>query len=275
MSDETSVLVFGIDELASAIAHKLHLDGHAVALHQPAPPTTIRRRMAFSDGWHDGSITFEGVEARRCDQSKHLLAGLGSGQFIPILADPLEDVMARWPWDVIVDVGAATRARDCVKDLAELTIGVGAGFIAHESCHLVIDTRGRDPGAILRHGSVDSFEPQRDDPFADACLVLSEKGGPFHVSRFIGETVNPGDLLGFAGTRALEAPVAGRLRGLARDGAVLESGDAAADIATSPRAEVVGMCKRDRLVARSVAFVIEMERGGWEPVSLESLISKP
>jgi xanthine dehydrogenase accessory factor len=275
MSDELSVLVFGIDELASAIAHKLHLDGHAVALHQAPAPTTIRRRMAFSDGWHDGSVTLDGVEARRCDQSKPFLAGLSSGQFIPILADPLEDAMARWPWDIVVDARPADGGRERIKDLAELTIGVGAGFVAGETCHFVIDTRGRDPGAILRHGSMAKPSPKRDDPFADACLVVNEEAGPFHVSRFIGESVSRGDILGFAGTRALEAPIAGRLRGLARDGAQLESGCAAADIATSPRAEVVGMCLRDRLVARSVAFVIEMERGGWEPVSLESLISKP
>ena len=51
MSDETSILVLGMDELASAVARKLHLAGHAVAIHQPTPPRTnspahgFRRRL--------------------------------------------------------------------------------------------------------------------------------------------------------------------------------------------------------------------------------------
>ncbi len=273
--NETSVLVLGLDEQASAIARKLHLDGHAVALHQPSAPTTIRRRMGFADAWYDGSVTFEGVEAKRCDRRKDLLAGLRSRQFIPILPGGFNEVTARWPWDVIIDARAVdARAGQLSMELAGLTIGIGAGFIAGLTCHLVIDTRARDPGAVLRDGCMGPALAH-DDPYADGMFVRSTKDGVFHVSRFIGETVAPGDVLGFIATRAIEAPIAGRLRGLARDGAILEKDVAVAEIATSPNAEVAGISKRDRLVARSVAFVIEVERGGWEPISLESLFSKP
>lgn len=276
MTEETSVLVFGMDERASAIARKLHLDGYAVALHQPSPPTIIRRRMAFADAWYEGSVTFEGVEARRSDKTKDFLAGLRSGQFIPILWHNFDEVTERWPWDVLVDaLPASGRARPPLKNLADLSIGVGPGFVAGETCDIVIDTRAGDPGAILRSGSIAEPELPRDDPYADGTLVYSPEGGLFQVSRFIGETVNPGDVLGFVGTTAVEAPASGRLRGLARDGAALAKGAAVAEVAASSSAEVVGICKRDRLIARSVAFVIEMERAGWAPVSLESLFLKP
>lgn len=276
MTEETSVLVFGMDELASAIARKLHLDGHAVALHQPSPPTVIRRRMAFADAWYEGSATFEGVEARRSDKAKDFLAGLRSGQFIPILWHNFDEVTERWPWDVLVDARpAGGRARQALKNLADLSIGVGPGFIAGETCDIVIDTRAGDPGAVLRTGAIDEPVMPRDDPFADGTLVYAPEGGLFQVSRFIGETVNEGDVLGFAGATSITAPATGRLRGLARDGAALGKGAPVAEIAASPTADVVGICKRDRLVARSVAFVIEMERAGWTPISLESLFLKP
>ncbi len=276
MTEETSVLVFGMDELASAVARKLHLDGLAVAIHQPAPPTTIRRRMAFADAWYEGSATFEGVEARRSDKAKDFLAGLRSGQFIPILWHSFDEVTERWPWDVLVDaLPPSGRARRPLKNLADLSIGVGPGFIAGETCDIVIDSRAGDPGAVLRAGSIGEPQLPRDDPFADGTLVPSPEGGLFQVSRFIGERVNPGDVLGCVGATAIEATAAGRLRGLARDGAALAKGAAVADIAASPSAEVVGICQRDRLIARSIAFVIEMERSGWAPISLESLFLKP
>ncbi len=276
MTEETSVLVFGMDELASAIARKLHLDGHAVALHQPSPPTTIRRRMAFADAWYEGSATFEGVEARRSDKAKDFLAGLRSGQFIPILWHSFDEVTERWPWDVLVDALPPNgRARRPLKNLADLSIGVGPGFVAEDTCDIVIDTRANDPGAVLRVGGIDEPQLPRDDPFSDGTLVPAPEGGLFQVSRFIGERVNPGDVLGFVGSTAIEAPTGGRLRGLARDGAALTKGAPVAEIAVSPSAEVVGICKRDRLIARSVAFVIEMERSGWAPISLESLFLKP
>ncbi len=207
MTEETSVLVFGMDERASAIARKLHLDGYAVALHQPSPPTIIRRRMAFADAWYEGSVTFEGVEARRSDKTKDFLAGLRSGQFIPILWHNFDEVTERWPWDVLVDaLPASGRARPPLKNLADLSIGVGPGFVAGETCDIVIDTRAGDPGAVLRSGSIAEPELPRDDPYADGTLVYSPEGGLFQVSRFIGETVNPGDVLGLCGNDRGRSP---------------------------------------------------------------------
>lgn len=276
MTEETSVLVFGMDELASAIARKLHLDGHAVALHQPSPPPTIRRRMAFADAWYEGSATFEGVEARRSEKAKDFLSSLRGGQFIPVLCNNFEDATERWPWDVLVDARPADgKPRPSLKNLADLSIGVGPGFIAAENCDIGIDIRAGDPGAVLRTGAIPEPVMPRDDPFADGTLVYAPDSGVFQVSRFIGETVNEGDVLGYAGTAPIAATVTGRLRGLARDGAALVKGMPVAEITASATADVVGICKRDRLIARSVAFVIEMERAGWTPISLESLFLKP
>jgi xanthine dehydrogenase accessory factor len=276
MTEDTSVLVLGMDELASAIARKLHLDGHGVALHQSAPPDTIRRRMAFSDAWYEGSATFEGVEARRSEKAKDFLTALRGGQFIPILWHSFEDATERWPWDVLVDARPIDgKPRQSLKNLADLSIGVGPGFIAGENCDIVIDNRAGDPGAVLRSGAIPEPVMPRDDPFADGTLIYAPDSGALHVSRFIGETVNEGDVLGFAGTAPIAATVSGRLRGLARDGIALTERTPVAEIAASATADVVGICKRDRLIARSVAFVIEMERAGWTPISLESLFLKP
>lgn len=273
MSEETSVLVFGMDELASAIARKLHLAGHAVAIHQPSPPPTIRRRMAFADAWTDGTCTFEGVEARRADKTKDFLAGLRSGTFIPVLWHPFDDVTTRWPWDVLVDARPQTdKPRQKLRDLSDLTIGLGCGFVAGVTCDVVIDIGGRDPGAVHRHGSIEGHGPADDSPFGDGAMVVAPHHGLFHGAKLLGEPVEEGQIIGFIGTTAVMASATGHLRGLARDGAAVAKGAAIAEVVAAPHAEFVGMTKRDRLIARSVAFVIEMERAGHTPISLENFL---
>jgi xanthine dehydrogenase accessory factor len=270
-AEETSVLVLGIDELASAVARKLHLAGHAVAISQPSPPKTIRRRMGFADAWFDGTCTFEGVEARRADKTKDFLNGLRSGMFVPVLWHPFDDVTTRWPWDVVVDARPASdRPRDALRHLSVLTLGLGRGFVAGETCDIVIDIGGHDPGAVLREGAVKDRAPASDSAFDDGILVLAPEHGLFHGSKLVGEPVETGQVLGFLGTAAVVATATGRLRGLARDGGAVAKGAPIAEIATSREPECTGISKRDRLVSRSVSFVIEIERSGVTPISLES-----
>jgi len=271
MTEETSVLVFGMNELSSAIARKLHLAGYAVAINQPTPPMVIRRRMAFADAWFDGNCTFEGVEARRADKTKEFLAGLRSGMYVPILWHNFDEVTERWPWDVLVDARPLPeKGRPHLKDLSDLTIGCGAGFVAGQNCDIVIDIAGHDPGAVLRDGPAPEHDSLEESGFGDGRVIHAPHSGLFRVSRFIGEPVEEGDVLGSIGKTAIEAPTTGRVRGLARDGVAVAKGAEIAEVVTSSGAEIVGMTKRDRLIARSVAFVIEMERAGHVPISLQN-----
>jgi xanthine dehydrogenase accessory factor len=273
MSEETSILIFGIDELASAVARKLHLAGYAVAISQPIFPTTIRRRMSFADAWSDGSCTFEGVEARRADKSADFLAGLRSGMFVPILWHNFEEVTERWPWDVLIDARPFNPAKSRLKirNLAEISIGLGPGFTAGNDCDIVIDTGGRDPGAVIRKGAQPKREGDQDDVFAeDGKIVRAPHHGLFHIAKFLGDSVEEGEILGWIGTTPIQAPGTGVIRGLSRDAVAVEKNNDLAEVAVSKQAELVGAVKRHRLIARSVAFVIEMERSGYTPISLEN-----
>ena len=59
------VLVRGVGDVGSAIAHRLFREGYAVAIHDDPTPTTTRRSMAFSDAVFDRRASLEGVEALR------------------------------------------------------------------------------------------------------------------------------------------------------------------------------------------------------------------
>lgn len=269
MSEDASILVLGMDELASAVARKLHLAGHAVAIHQPAPPTTIRRRMSFVDAWTNGASAFEGVEARRADKARDFLSSLKSGAAIPILWHPFEDVATRWPWDMIVDA-RTDAAPERLRNLAEVTIGVGPRYVAGANCDILIDSGTRDPGGVIRQGPLAGEDDPQDRRFADGRMIVAPNHGLFQGVKQIGDAVETDEIVGYVGSSAVSAPWPGRLRGLARDGAAIARDADVCEIVTSPTAECVGITRRDRLIARSIAFVIEMERSGFEPISLES-----
>lgn len=273
MSEETSVLIFGINELASAVARKLHLAGYATAISQPTFPTHIRRRMCFSDAWSDGSCTFEGVEARRADKTADFLSGLRSGTYIPILWHNFEEVTERWPWDVLIDARTFIPGKpgEAVRNLAELSIGLGPGLTVGDHCDLVIDTGGRDPGAVLRKGSQPQRTPEEDDVFAlDGKIARAPHHGLFHIAKFLGDSVEEGEVIGWIGTTPIQAPASGPIRGLSRDAVAVEKGSELAEVAITKDATLAGSVKRHKLIARSVAFVIEMERSGYTPISLEN-----
>jgi len=48
------VLVHGVGDIGSAVAHRLFLAGHVVVVHDSEQSTTTRRGMAFTDAIFDG-----------------------------------------------------------------------------------------------------------------------------------------------------------------------------------------------------------------------------
>ncbi|HEY8009276.1 MAG TPA: hypothetical protein VIE66_21435 [Methylocella sp.] len=271
MNDQKCVLVFGIDEAASAVARMLLLSGYSVAIHQPAPPTTLRRKTAFADAWYDGAAMLDGVQARRADLSSDFLIGLGNRMFIPVLTHPLAEVVERWPWDVIVDAQPPReRRRERIKNYAELTIALGPGPIAGTDCDLVIETFGPDVGGILRSGAARGpSRSEQDKSLEDSHLVAALETGIFSTGRMIGETVITNEPLGVIGATEVVSPVAGRIRGLQRNGRAVVAGATVADVASNAATQVSGCSKTDQLIARGAAFAIEMELAGWTPVSFE------
>ncbi len=272
MSEQICVLVCGIGETASAIARRVFAEDRAVAIHQPTPPRTLRRRMAFSDAWYDGAASLDGVEARRADLSSEFVLGLQSHQFIPILTQRFSDVVERWPWDVIVAsrLEEVTSAED-IKNCADLTIGLGAGFIAGTDCDVVVETGGPDPGAIIRSGSVAKrAEANIRDDIADRCDISAPASGLFQPSKIIGAFVKAGEALGAIGENVVQAPVSGRIRGLVRKGQAVLAGSMIGEIITSSAAPVAGVSRQNQLISRGVSFAIEAESCGWTPFSFET-----
>lgn len=263
MPDKSSVLILGVDTLASAVARTLLLSGHAVAMHQSAPERVLRRRMAFSDAWWEGMATLGGVDARRVTRDGELVSGLSSGMFVPLLTHPDMEALGRWPWDVVVDARCTMeRGPRCN---AELTVVLGAGGIAGVDCDLVIELAGADPGAVVRQGPARAGAIIRDGR-----EVTAPVAGAFSSCKAIGDTVREGEMIGLVGTALVLAPCDGRLRGLLRAPWDVAAGEPLADVVEDPAAQVSGIDRGDQIIARAVDFAIELEQSGttlgaWGP----------
>ncbi|WP_024880212.1 hypothetical protein [Methylosinus sp. LW3] len=271
MNKELCILVCGVGERASAVARRLIGEGYATVLHQERPPRALRRRMCYADAWFDGIATLGGVEARRADRPTEFLCGMQTRQFLPLLLRPFDEVVERWPWDVIVSApdhdGRPARS---LANVAELTIGVGSGFVAGADCDLVIATDGLDPGAVLRSGDAPPSRREADRLALDYWDVIAMTEGALAARKTIGERVEAEEILGFIGEEPVRAPVAGRISGLARPDQMAPAGAPIAEIATSDRAPIAGVSDSNKLIARGVSFAVEMEAGGWTPVSIGS-----
>jgi len=79
------VLVRGVGDIGSAVAHRLFLAGHAVVIHDGEQPTTTRRSMAFADAIFDGRTTLDGVEAIRVDDPAAVPVILASKVAVPVV----------------------------------------------------------------------------------------------------------------------------------------------------------------------------------------------
>lgn len=257
MPDKNSVLVLGLDTLASAVARLLLLSGHAVAVLADEPRAVLRRKMSFADAWHDGVAVLEGVEARRARQAADLLVGMRSAMYIPVLAAPWVAATERWPWDVIVDARALApgMAREPSGD-ADLTIVLGPGAVAGVDCDLVIETGGPDPGAVIRRGAARGGEGAHhrlENP------VIAPRSGTLRAFKAIGETVAAGEVIAIVDAMPVPAPVSGRLRGLRRSPCAVAEGEVVAEIAASRTAQVSGIHPADQALARAVDLAIALE----------------
>ena len=263
MGNGLTILVRGMGPLASSLARHLLLAGYGVVLHQTIPPMVLYRQDSFADAWFDGVSTLNGVEARRTDQGGEFLRGLQSRMFIPVLRLPLAEVTEKWPWDVVIDARTDPEARpQPLRDMAELTIGVGGGLEAGLHVDMVIESRGSLVGTVVRQGKSKGIGREPISPYSDGWQVRAGRSGMFLADVGLGTMVLAGDVIGWSGSMPVASPMDGVVAGLLRDNLPVAAGTAVADIIRPDVGPSRRVMAQRQTIARAVTQVIEMERSG-------------
>ncbi len=256
------VLVRGIGDVGSAVAHRLFRARYAVVIHDSPQPTWTRRRMAFADAVFDGTATLEGVTAVRMDDLDALPQFLGTRAAIPVSVTDLPALLRVAQPDVLVDARMRKRARPEVqRGLARLTIGLGPNFVANQTTDLVIETSwGADLGKVFDRGATRPLagEPRPIAGHARDRYVYAPVDGTFRTTFQIGDAVRSGGVIAHIGVTALAAPIDGVLRGLTRDGVVVSARTKVIEVdPRGPTAIVMGIDERPARIAVGVLRAVQ------------------
>ena len=85
---DSLVLVRGVGDIGSAIAHRLFREGYRVVIHDDPKPTTSRRGMAFADAVFEGQAILEGIRAVRSDDPEEVRRAAVAHEVIPVSVAP-------------------------------------------------------------------------------------------------------------------------------------------------------------------------------------------
>jgi len=253
------VLVRGVGDVGSAVAHRLFSDGYAVVIHDSPEPVATRRKMAFAEAVFDGVARLDGVEARRA-MDVDMVKALMAGNTVAVFVGPFPDLLEAIKPDVLIDARMRKRAvPEIQRGSAPLTIGLGPNFEAGVTCDVAIETSWDALGTVIRAGTPLPLagEPRALGGHARDRYVYAPCEGVFRTRAEIGDRVDQGQPIATIGETVLVAPVAGVLRGLTHDGVPVIA--RAKVIEVDPRArtaEVAGISERPRRIAAGVADAV-------------------
>ncbi|MCI0521567.1 MAG: EF2563 family selenium-dependent molybdenum hydroxylase system protein [Chloroflexi bacterium] len=240
MDERLVVFLRGGGDLASGVAMRLHRAGLRLVLAELPQPLVVRRLVSFAEAVYRGEWLVEGVRARRLASVMEVEETWQVGD-IPLLIDPLAEGLAflrqarpaRAPL-ILVDARMTKQPQpDATRQMADLVIGLGPGFVAGRNCHAVIETnRGHRLGRIYWSGEPepDTGVPERFGQYQAERVIRAPAAGVFIPHAQIGDLVQPGQLLAEVDGRPIAAPFAGVVRGLLHAGLPVQPGWKVGDV---------------------------------------------
>jgi len=231
------VVIKGAGDLASGVAHRLHQAGLAIIMIEIARPTVIRRPVAFAEAVYAGTITVEGVTARRAADAATARQIALAGE-IAIVVDPGAEIIATLKPYVVIDAILAKTNLGTSIDQAPVVIALGPGFTAGRDAHAVVETkRGHYLGRVIWQGEAlaNTGIPGEVMGYAEERVLRAPADGAFQGCRAIGDKVTAGEKVAMVGGVSLPASISGVLRGILHDGLEVTRGMKVGDI--DPRGE--------------------------------------
>jgi len=254
------VLVRGVGDIGSAVAHRLFGAGYGVVIHDDPDPTTSRRGMAFVDAVFDGQAVLEGVRAVCIDDLEEVKRAVAAHEVIPVSVRPLAPLLAGLQPQVLVDARMRKHTEPQVhRGLADFTIALGPSRVAGLHADVVIETSWDDLGRVITTGASLPLagEPRAIDGHARDRYVYAPIDGVFRTTFRIGDAVRQGQEVAHIDSTALTAPLDGVLRGLTRNAVLVTVRTKVIEI--DPRGRVCsvrGIAERPHRIADGVLAAI-------------------
>ena len=254
-------IVRGTGDVGSAVAHLLFRNGFHVVLHDVPRPAHTRRGMAFTNALFERKAELGGVLAKLARDIEGVTQMLDCGHALPVTTAAIEAVVNAFTPPIVVDARMRKRAvPEQQRHLAGITIGLGPNFVAGEQADIAIETAwGDELGRVIRSGTTRPLAgaPRAIAGHSSDRYVYAPVAGMFITACEIGMKVAAGQNIATIGGTVLQAPLAGRLRGLTHSEVEVAQGTKVIEI--DPRdedADIYGIGERPRRIAAGVLAAI-------------------
>ncbi|MBS9778807.1 MAG: EF2563 family selenium-dependent molybdenum hydroxylase system protein [Campylobacteraceae bacterium] len=246
------VLIRGAGDIATGIAVRLFNSGFKIVMSEISKPSSIRRKVCFSEAIYDGKTEVENITCKKANTLKDINEILHVNQ-VAVAIDEKNELYKNLKPNIVVDAILAKKNLGTHLGMAQIVIGVGPGFEANKDCHCVVETsRGHDLGRVIYKGSAkkNTGIPGVIAGVSKERVIYSPNAGALHVKAKIGDIVKKNDIIAYVGKSEVRATIDGVLRGLLRDGYEVSERFKIADI--DPRVDEQKNCFSISDKARSV-----------------------
>ncbi len=254
------VIILGANEIASAVAARLTREGCRVVLsHDPYPPV-IRRGMAFHDALYNDHTEVDGIQGYRGKTALEIVRALTVTRVVAVTLLQLTDLIALRTPDVLIDARMQKRRMTPnLRNIADLSIGLGPQFDAGRNCDVAIETHPDHTGELVEIGETrpNDHIPRYLGGVGRDRFVYSARGGVWRTPLDVGARVFKNYVLGRIDGHRVIAPMDGFLRGIARDGVVVPQNVKLVEVDPRGRASSwTGTDERGRAIADAAYRVI-------------------
>lgn len=262
-------VVLGTNDVASAVARGLFLEGYGVVLSRDPAQPVLRRTVAYDDALISGAASLEGVEARVAESLVDILNACTDRKIICVTGLELGELLCLGLIDVLVDARMRMRTLKVdIRPFARATIGLGPGFTAGRHVDVAIETAPEAIG-VLRAGAT-LVAHGRSSPLSGAGrerFARAPGAGHWVTGHAIGDRVEPGEVIGQCGAMPVCSPFAGHLRGLVRSGVEVPEGLKLLEVdpALDGAASWIGVAERPRRIADAVLEALATLGAGAAP----------
>lgn len=223
--------------------------GVACLISELPEPLSVRRLVCFSSAIHEGTLSVEGVIARRADNIEEAWQIMEAHE-IPVMVDPDLTLTQQMQPTVVVDGRMLKKADNSLSQLSTIVIGLGPGFYAGNDCRAVIETnRGPKMGRVIWFGATepDTGIPEQVNQFSNDRVLRAPADGIIKTFTSIPDQVMAGQLIGEVEGIPIKAKFTGIVRGLLRNGSSVQSGMKIGDLDPRNNAELARMISEKSL----------------------------
>ncbi|WP_347488217.1 selenium-dependent molybdenum cofactor biosynthesis protein YqeB [Desulfoscipio sp. XC116] len=235
------VLIKGAGDLASGVACVFREAGYRVVMSEIEQPTCVRRMVSFAEAVYEGEICIEGVWGRLADSFDKAMQIVDRGE-IAVIVDPRgEKTLQKYRPSVFIDAAMIKKNMGTSLNDSDVVIALGPGFEAGSDVHAVIETkRGPALGQPIYKGMAtpDTGIPGNKLGYTRERLLRAPADGRFDTKLKIGDIVKKGQVVAMVGSHPVRAQIAGVIRGLLKDGLMVNQGIKAGDIHPEEKPQV-------------------------------------